>query len=75
MSHLLLATPEWSEGTDGGSELAEAQGLLKQMVLDSVTSPNTRRSYALTLNELFAFSASRPLTRALLQEWLRRPSR
>ncbi len=39
------------------------------MVLDSVTSANTRGSYALTLDELFAFSAGRPLTRALLQEW------
>jgi hypothetical protein len=36
------------------------------MVLDSVTSVNTRRSYALMLDELFAFSAGRPLTRALL---------
>jgi len=39
------------------------------MVLDSVTSPNTRRSYSLTLNELFAFSVGRPLSHALLQEW------
>jgi hypothetical protein len=34
-----------------------------------VTSPNACRSYALTLDELFAFSAGRPLARALLQEW------
>jgi integrase len=39
------------------------------MVLDSVTSPNTRRSYSLALNELFAFSAARSLSRALLQQW------
>jgi hypothetical protein len=40
-----------------------------QMVLDSVTSPNTRRSSALALDELFAFSLGRALTRVLLQEW------
>jgi len=58
-----------SEGSAANGDLTEAQGLLKQMVLDSVMSPNTRRSYALTLDELFAFSAGRPLNRALLQAW------
>jgi hypothetical protein len=66
---LLLSVPEATRRDAGSSELAEAQGLLKQMVLNSVTSPNTRRSYAKTLDELFAFSGGRPLTRALLQEW------
>ena len=69
MSDLLLVAPESAENAAGHRELTEAQVLLKQMVLDSLTSPNTRRSYALTLDELFAFSAGRPLTRALLQEW------
>src|SRR5260370_42341742 len=68
MNGLLLSAPEATKSDDGTSELSEAQSLLKQMVLDSVTSPNTRRSYAKTLDELFAFSAGRPLTRALLQE-------
>jgi hypothetical protein len=69
MSDLLLVAPESAESAAGSRELTEAQVLLKQMVLDSVTSPNTRRSYGLTLDELFAFSSGRPLTRALLQEW------
>ena len=69
MSDLLLVAPESAESAAGHRELTEAQILLKQMVLDSLTSPNTRRSYALTLDELFAFSAGRPLTRAVLQEW------
>jgi integrase len=69
MNHLLLAAPESTESAAGHRELTAAQVLLKQMVLDSVTSPNTRRSYSLTLDELFAFSAGRALTRALLQEW------
>ncbi len=53
MDNLLLAAPESAESAAGQGELTEAQVLLKQMVLDSVTSPNTRRSYSLTLNELF----------------------
>ncbi len=69
MSDLLVVAPESTESAAGQCELTEAQVLLKQMVLDSVTSPNTRRSYALTLDELFTFSAGRPLTRALLHEW------
>jgi integrase len=69
MSDLLLVAPESTESAAGHGELTEAQVLLKQMVLYSVTSPNTRRSYARTLDEMFAFAAGRPLTRALLQEW------
>jgi len=66
MDNLLLAAPDSGKGSAGHGE---AQVLLKQMVLDSVTSPNTRRCYSLALNELFAFSAGRSLSRALLQEW------
>ncbi len=40
-----------------------------QMVLNSVTAMNTRRNYAKSLDDRFAFAAGRPLTRALLQEW------
>jgi integrase len=40
-----------------------------QMVLDSVPSPHSRRNYAKALDHLFAFCASRPLSRALLMEW------
>lgn len=39
------------------------------MLLDSVTSPHSRRNYAKALDLLFGFAASRPLTRALLLEF------
>jgi integrase len=39
------------------------------MVLDSVPSPNTRRNYAKALDNLFALSAGRPLTRSLFMEY------
>jgi integrase len=42
---------------------------LKQMVLDAVTSTNSKRNYAKALDDLFVFAAGRPLTRALLMEW------
>ncbi len=49
--------------------LTPAQVQLRQMVLDSVTSPLSRRSYGKALDDLFAFAASRPLSRALLMEY------
>src|SRR5258705_3426942 len=39
------------------------------MVLDAVQSLHTRRNYAKALDDLFAFCASRPLSRSLLIEW------
>jgi len=39
------------------------------MVLDSVPSPNSRRNYAKALDDLFALSDGRPLTRALFLEY------
>jgi site-specific recombinase XerD len=39
------------------------------MVLDAVQSPHSKRSYAKALDDLFAFCASRPLSRSLLMEW------
>lgn len=42
---------------------------LKQMVLDSVVSPHSKRNYGKALDDLFLFAASQPLTRALLMEW------
>jgi integrase len=39
------------------------------MVLDSVASPHSRRNYAKALDDLFAFSAGRPLSRALLMQY------
>src|SRR5260370_22320661 len=49
--------------------LTEAQTILRQMVLDSVPSIHSKRNYAKALDDLFAFSASRPLSRALLMEY------
>ena len=39
------------------------------MVLDSVISPSSKRSYGSALDNLFTFAAGRPLTRALVMEW------
>jgi site-specific recombinase XerD len=43
--------------------------LLRQRVLDSVVSPHSKRNYAKALDDLFAFCASRPLSREVLLEW------
>jgi integrase len=49
--------------------LTQAQTILRGMVLDSVASPHSRRNYAKAIDDLFAFSAGRPLSRALLMEY------
>jgi len=49
--------------------LTEAQTILRRMVMDSVQSIHSKRHYAKALDDLFAFSASRPLSRALLMEY------
>jgi hypothetical protein len=49
--------------------LTPAQALLRKMVVDSVASPHSKRNYAKALDDLFAFCASRPLSRSLLMEW------
>jgi integrase len=49
--------------------LTQAQARLRQMVLDSVLSIHSKRNYAKALDDLFAFSASRPLSRTLLMEY------
>jgi integrase len=59
--------PEGSQMPENG--LIEAQQRLRRMVLDSVPSPNSRRNYAKALDDLFALSAGRPLTRALFMEY------
>ena len=64
--HALLLSPNLNplpEPVD--PRLAE----LKQMVLDSVVSPHSKRNYGNAIDGLFVFAASRPLTRALLLEW------
>jgi integrase len=49
--------------------LTQAQTRLRQMVLDSVRSIHSKRNYAKALDDLFAFCANRPLSRALLMEY------
>jgi integrase len=49
--------------------LTPAQARLRQMVLDAVPSPHSKRNYANALDDLFQFCASRPLSRSLLMEW------
>jgi integrase len=49
--------------------ITQAQAILRQMVLDSVQSIHSKRNYAKALDDLFAFCASRPLSRALLMEY------
>jgi integrase len=39
------------------------------VVLDSLTSPNSRRNYGKALDDLFTLSGGRPLTRALFMEY------
>ena len=56
-------------GHTASTGLVEAQQRLRQMVLDTLSSPNSRRNYAKALDDLFAFSAGQPLTRELLMEY------
>jgi len=59
----------YQNGETAGKGLVETQQRLRQMVLDTLASPNSRRNYGKALYDLFAFSAGRPLTRALLMEY------
>jgi len=49
--------------------LTQGQVKLRQMVLDSVQSIHSKRNYAKALDDLFAFCANRPLSRALVMEY------
>jgi integrase len=49
--------------------LTPAQARLREMVVDAVQSPHSKRNYAKALDDLFQFCASRPLSRSLLMEW------
>jgi site-specific recombinase XerD len=64
---LAASAPESWEGEP--LALTPAQTLLRKMVLDSVSSPHSRRNYAKALDDLFRFCASRPLSREVLMEW------
>jgi integrase len=52
-----------------GKTLSPAQAILRRLVLDAVPSVHSKRNYAQALDDLFAFAASRPLSRGLLMEW------
>ena len=58
-----------SAGQGSAFSLTPAQILLRQLVLDTLPSAGSKRSYATALESLFRFAASRPLTRALLMEY------
>jgi hypothetical protein len=64
---LAAVPPESGEGEH--LVLTPAQTRLRKMVLDAVASPHSKRNYARALDDLFAFCASRPLSRELLMEW------
>jgi integrase len=49
--------------------LTPAHALLRKLVLDAVPSPHSQRNYAKALDDLFAFCASRPLSRSLFMKW------
>src|SRR5271154_501703 len=70
MTELLISgAPDAEAAQTPESGLVEAQQRLRRMVLDTVPSPNSRRNYAKALDDLFALSAGRPLTRALFMEY------
>jgi site-specific recombinase XerC len=70
MTNALVLAPVPPESREGETvALTPAQSLLRKRVLDSVVSPHSKRNYARALDDLFAFCASRPLSRSLLMEW------
>jgi integrase len=70
MTNELVLAPVPPENTAGEPlALTPAQARLRKMVLDAVASPHSKRNYAKGLEDLFAFAASRPLSRSLLMEW------
>jgi integrase len=70
MTNELVLAPVPPESREGEPlALSPAQAKLRKMVLDAVASPHSKRNYAKALDDLFAFCASRPLSRELLMEW------
>ena len=68
-NQLVLAPPPPESRAGEPLALTPAQARLRKLVLDTVPSPHTQRNYAKALDDLFAFCASRPLTREVLMEW------
>ena len=70
MTNVLILAAVAPDGREGEPVVfTPAQSLLRKRVLDSVVSPHSKRNYAKALDDLFAFCASRPLSRSLLMEW------
>src|SRR6267378_3521914 len=70
MTNQLVLAPPAHENREGKPlALTPAQARLRKMVLDAVPSRHSKRNYAKALDDLFAFCASRPLSRSLLMEW------
>jgi integrase len=70
MDNFVISTPSAAEPAQPtANSLLEAQQRLRRMVLDSVPSPHSRRNYAKALDDLFALSAGRPLTRTVFMEY------
>jgi integrase len=70
MTNALVLAPVPPDGKAGEPiALTPAQARLRKMVLDAVSSTHSKRNYAKALDDLFAFCASRPLSRSLLMEW------
>src|SRR5882757_4366824 len=66
MTNSLVLAPLSPESRAGEPlALTPAQARLRKLVLDAVPSPHTQRNYGKALDDLFAFCASRPLTRSL----------
>jgi hypothetical protein len=66
MTNQLILAPVPPESRAGEPlALTPAQVRLRKMVLDAVQSPHSKRNYAKALDDLFAFCASRPLSRSL----------
>jgi integrase len=68
-NELILAAVSPESREEEAVALTPAQTWLRKMVLDTVASPHSKRNYARALDDLFAFCASRPLSRELLLEW------
>src|ERR1700724_3812094 len=70
MTNALVLAPVPPESSQAEPlALTPAQVRLREMVLDAVQSPHSKRNYAKAFDDLFAFCASRPLSRSLLMEW------
>ena len=67
--HVELPLEEAPHPLTQAQAMSQAQDVLRQMVLDTVPSVNSKRNYAKALDDLFVFCASRPLSRALLMEY------